>query len=69
MMDEKILTIVDGTGAGQVEVRITQNSPGKGDIKLSSGNGNIILVLPDDFSMTLDVELGNYVNVFPQRLR
>ena len=46
------------TGAGQIEVTVEKNAHGKGDIKLISGAGNIILTLPDDFSMVLDIELG-----------
>ena len=35
-----------------------QNTPDKGDINLTSGNGDIVLTLPSDFSMDLFVELG-----------
>ncbi len=46
------------TGGGRIEVTIDENTTGKGDIVLESGAGSIVLNLPEDFSMTLDVELG-----------
>ncbi len=46
------------TGAGEIEVFVAQNTAGKGDISLTSGNGDIVLTLPSDFSMDLSVELG-----------
>jgi len=46
------------TGAGEIEVFVVQNTPDKGDINLTSGNGDIVLTLPSDFSMDLFVELG-----------
>jgi DUF4097 and DUF4098 domain-containing protein YvlB len=47
-----------GTGAGEIEVFIAENAAGDGDINLTSGNGDILLTLPADFSMDLSVELG-----------
>jgi DUF4097 and DUF4098 domain-containing protein YvlB len=46
------------TGAGEIDVFVAQNTPDKGDISLNSGNGDIILTLPSNFSMDLSVELG-----------
>jgi DUF4097 and DUF4098 domain-containing protein YvlB len=46
------------TGAGDIEVFVVQNTMEKGDISLNSGNGDIVLTLPSDFSMNLSVELG-----------
>ncbi len=46
------------TGAGEIEVTVAQNALGNGDINLISGNGDIVLTLPSDFSMDLSVELG-----------
>jgi DUF4097 and DUF4098 domain-containing protein YvlB len=46
------------TGAGDIEVFVVQNTMEKGDISLNSGNGDIVLTLPSDFSMDLSVELG-----------
>ena len=46
------------TGAGDVDVFIAQNTADKGDINVTSGNGDIVLTLPSDFSMDLSVELG-----------
>lgn len=46
------------TGAGEIEVFVAENTADKGDIKLTTGNGDIVLTLPSDFSMDLSVELG-----------
>ena len=46
------------TGAGEVEVFVAENAENKGDISLTSGNGDILLTVPADFSMDLSVELG-----------
>jgi DUF4097 and DUF4098 domain-containing protein YvlB len=45
------------TGAGDIQVSILQDSSGGGDVTLLSGNGDITLYLPADFSMDLDVDL------------
>lgn len=47
-----------GTGAGEIEVFVAENTALNGDIKLTSGTGDILLTLPADFSMDLSVELG-----------
>lgn len=47
-----------GTGAGEIEVFVAENAAGNGDINLTSGTGDILLILPADFSMDLSVELG-----------
>ena len=47
-----------GTGAGEIEILVAENAAGKGDIKLTTGNGDVHLTLPADFSMDLSVELG-----------
>jgi DUF4097 and DUF4098 domain-containing protein YvlB len=47
-----------GTGAGEIEVFVAENAAHNGDIKLTSGTGDILLTLPADFSMDLSVELG-----------
>ena len=47
-----------GTGAGEIEVFVAENSTGDGHIKLTSGNGDVQLTLPENFSMDLSVELG-----------
>ena len=46
------------TGAGEIEIFVAENAAGKGDIKLTTGNGDVLLTLPADFSMDLSVELG-----------
>lgn len=47
-----------GTGAGEIEVFVAENAAHNGDISLTSGNGDILLTLPADFSLDLSVELG-----------
>ena len=47
-----------GTGAGEIEVFVAENAAHNGDISLTSGTGDILLILPADFSMDLSVELG-----------
>ena len=46
------------TGAGEIEIFVAENAAGKGDIKLSTGKGDVLLTLPADFSMDLSFELG-----------
>ena len=46
------------TGAGEVDVTIEKNTADNGHVTLSSGTGDITLILPEDFSMDLEVELG-----------
>ena len=46
------------TGAGEIEIFVAENAAGKGDIKLTTGKGDVLLTLPADFSMDLSVELG-----------
>lgn len=46
------------TGAGEVEVFIAENAVDKGDINLTTGNGDVLLTVPENFSMDLVVELG-----------
>jgi len=44
------------TGAGDIELRIDKDG-GDGDIELSTGYGDVTLIVPADFGMTLDVDL------------
>jgi DUF4097 and DUF4098 domain-containing protein YvlB len=46
------------TGAGEIEIFVAENAADKGDIKLTTGKGDVMLTLPADFSMDLSVELG-----------
>ena len=46
------------TGAGEIEVFVAENTSNKGDIQLRTGNGDVLLTLPANFSMDLSVELG-----------
>jgi hypothetical protein len=43
------------TGAGEIEILVAENAAGNGDIKLTTGNGDVHLTLPADFSMDLSV--------------
>jgi len=46
------------TGAGEIEVFVAENTTANGHIKLTTGNGDVLLTLPENFSMDLSVELG-----------
>ena len=46
------------TGAGDVSIIVDNSGSAKGDIDVFSGNGDVILTLPADFSMDLLVEMG-----------
>jgi len=45
------------TGAGDIDINIGQNTAGKGDIEVFTGNGDVTLIVPANFSMDLLVEL------------
>ena len=45
-------------GAGEIEVFVAENASDDGDITLTTGNGDILLIRPSNFSMALSVELG-----------
>lgn len=46
------------TGGGDIDINVAQSSSGKGDIEVFTGNGDVTLVVPANFSMSLSVELG-----------
>jgi len=46
------------TGAGELDVSVSRNANGNGDIELITGLGDVVLTLPADFSMALQVVLG-----------
>jgi DUF4097 and DUF4098 domain-containing protein YvlB len=58
-MDDVKGAVEATTGAGNIHVRITGSAKnGEGDIKLSSGTGDITLFVPAGFSMELLAEIG-----------
>ena len=46
------------TGGGDIDINIAQSISGKGDVEVFTGNGDVTLVVPSNFSMSLVVELG-----------
>lgn len=46
------------TGAGEIEIFVAENAADNGDISLTTGTGDVLLILPSNFSMDLSVELG-----------